>query len=68
VDALEKVHNCIMARCNVSRSLTVECQRCVIRNLERLTPRRTPIPVKIVLAGENGYESDDVREQSYRRD
>jgi hypothetical protein len=55
VNALEEVDECIIARRNISYSLRKD----IMRNRDmraggRLTPRRTPIPVKIVLAGESG--------------
>jgi hypothetical protein len=53
VDALEKVNKGIMARRNIPHGLIIE-YHAKPRWEKKHTPRRTPIPVKIVFAGENG--------------
>jgi hypothetical protein len=54
VNPLEEVDKSIMALRNILHSLITGCHANSDKGLEeRRTPRRTPIPVKIVLAGEN---------------
>ena len=54
MNALEEVDECVVTRYNILHSLRTErhmnVQQCIRK---RLTPRRMPIPVKTVLAGEN---------------
>jgi hypothetical protein len=53
VNALEEVDENIMTLRNISHSLIIGYQTHDGGKREEHTPRRTPIPVKIVFAGEN---------------
>jgi len=54
VNTLEKVDKGVVARHNILHGLRVGRHMNTQQNpAKRHTPRRTPIPVKIVLAGEN---------------
>ena len=62
LDAFEEVEEHFIARDNILDSLS-HVLRWVRGKKDgyRLTPRRTPTPVKIVFAGENGWRIDDYR-------
>jgi hypothetical protein len=53
VNALEEVDESIMTLRNIPHSLIVGYQTRNKEQAEKHTPRRMPIPVKIVFAGEN---------------
>jgi len=55
MDAFEELDESIITRRNISYNLRMDFMRNRHKRLgKRLTPRRTPIPVKIVFAGEKG--------------
>jgi hypothetical protein len=54
LDAFEDVEKHVIICKDILHGLGRMSCKCTPRNVRRLTPRRTPMPVKIVLAGENG--------------
>jgi hypothetical protein len=59
VNTLEKVYKCLMARRNILHGLRAGFTHFDDKkHWKGLTPRRTPMPIKIVLAGENGFKRD----------
>jgi hypothetical protein len=54
LDVFEDVDKHVITCKDILHGLGRMLCKCMPRNVRRLTPRRTPMLVKIVLAGENG--------------